>query len=178
MSERTTLARPYAEAVFDLAQEGKALDAWQDALQLAAAVSKDERVAKLIGSPRVPRERLLELFLEVGGSRFTQPVQNFLRVLAANNRLDLLPDIAQLYAERKAEAERSIAVEVVSAYALTDAQLKSVAEALQRRFQRNVQITAQEDPSLIGGMIVRAGDLVIDGSVIGRLRALATSLGR
>lgn len=178
MSERTTLARPYANAVFDLAQEGKALDAWQHALALAAAVSVHPQVAKLIGSPRIPRERLLALFLEVGGQHFTQPVQNFLRVLAANNRLDLLPDIARLYAERKAEAERSIAVEVVSAYPLTEPQLKSVTEALQRRFQRKVRVSAHEDPSLIGGLVVRAGDLVIDGSVIARLRGLAARLGR
>jgi len=195
MTERTTLARPYAEAVYRLAHERKALKAWSEMLQLAAAVAADTQVAALIDSPRVPRERFVAFFLDVCGDaqgsasvaggrtpgatkKLDQDAANFIRLLSENHRLVLLPEIAALYETLRAHAEGRVEAEVISASAVSATQLKDIAAALKKRLGRDIDLSTRIDPALIGGIVIRAGDLVIDGSVQGKLRALATHLNR
>ena len=191
--ERRTLARPYAEAVFRLAQERKTLKAWSEMLQLAAAVSADPQVAALIDSPRVPRERFIAFFLDVCGDaqgsasvaggttpgatkKLDKDAANFIHLLSENHRLVLLPEITALYELLRAQAEGRVEAEVISATAVSDAQLTEIASALKKRLGRDIDLSTRIDPALIGGIVIRAGDLVIDGSVQGKLHALATHL--
>ena len=178
MAEKTTLARPYAEAVFALAKENNSLAAWSQTLKIAAMIGADERVQRVIDDPRVTRERIVGLFLGIAGDALNRDAANLLHLLADNGRLALLPEIAQLFEESRAEHERTVDAEVLTAYPLTDAQVKQIRDALQRRLGREVRLTPKVDPSLVGGAIVRAGDLVIDGSVQGRLNALSSYLYR
>ncbi len=182
MTERTTLARPYAEAAFRLATERKALKDWSARLALMAAVARDPQMAALAGNPRVAHARFIEFFLDVcnarGGSKIDADGANFVRLLGENHRFGLLPEIAELYEARRAEAEGRVEAEAVSATALSDAQLKSIAAALKKRLGREIDLTTRVDATLLGGVVIRAGDLVIDGSVQGRLQLLATHLNR
>lgn len=176
--ERTTLARPYAEAVFRLARERQNLAAWSEMLTLAAAVARDPQMSRLVDNPRVPRERFVEFFLDVCGKKLDQDGGNFIRLLTENHRLALLPEIATLFEALRADAETRVEAEVVSATAVGAEQLKTIAAALKQRLGRDVTLATRLDPSLIGGIVIRAGDLVIDGSVRGKLSALATHLTR
>jgi F-type H+-transporting ATPase subunit delta len=178
MTERTTLARPYAEAVFRLAHERKTLKAWSEMLQLAAAVAADPRVTALTDNPRVLRERFVEFFLDICAKKLDKDAANFIRLLSENHRLVLLPEIAALYETLRARAEGRVEAEVVSASAVSAAQLEDIAAALKKRLGRDIDLSTRIDPALIGGIVIRAGDLVIDGSVQGKLRALATHLNR
>lgn len=174
--ERTTLARPYAEAVFRLARERKSLGPWSEMLKLAAAVARDPQMNRLIDNPRVPRERFVEFFLDVCGKKLDPDGANFIRLLTENRRIQLLPEIAALYETLRAEAETRVEAEVVSAAAVSAEQLQTIAAALKKRLGRDVSLATRLDPSLVGGIVIRAGDLVIDGSVRGKLGALATHL--
>jgi len=178
MTERTTLARPYAEAVYRLAHERKTLKAWSEMLQLVAAVAADPQVATLIDNPRVARERFVDFFLDICGKKLDADAANFIRLLSENHRLVLLPEIAALYETLRAQAEGRVEAEVVSATEVSAAQLKDIAAALKKRLGRDIDLSTRIDPALIGGIVIRAGDLVIDGSVQGKLRALATHLNR
>jgi F-type H+-transporting ATPase subunit delta len=178
MSEKMTLARPYAEAVFALAKERSALPQWSQMLQLAALIAGDAQMYRLFDDPRLPRERLIALFLDVAGKSLSDDGVNLIRLLAANRRLALLPEIAHAFEELKAEHERAVDAEITSAYPLDAAQLQKIIGALKQRLGRDVRPLPKVDPSLIGGVIVRAGDVVIDGSVEGRLRALSSYLYR
>ena len=180
MAERITIARPYAKAVFQLASGQKRLAPWSGALAAAAAVVQDERVAALIGSPAVTPAQLAEFtsgvaVAAVGEAGFDEQAKNFIATLAANRRLDLLPEIAARYEQLRAEAERVIDVTVTSAVALSDAQRAAITRALGKRLEREVRLHCSLDPALIGGAVVRAGDLVIDGSVRAGLSQLAAA---
>jgi F-type H+-transporting ATPase subunit delta len=176
--ERTTLARPYAEAVFRLAQEQKNLAGWSEMLKLASAVATDPQMHSLMDNPRVPRSRFVEFFLDVLGKKVGIEGANFIRLLAENHRVQLLPEIAALYEELRASAEARVEAEVVSATAIGAEQLKTIGAALKARLGRDVNLATRIDPSLVGGIVIRAGDLVIDGSVRGKLKALANYLTR
>lgn len=178
MSENITLARPYAEAAFRLAQDNKALQQWSGMLALAAAVAADPRVARLAVDPRVARARFTQLFLDICGKALSKEGANFIRVLQDNRRIGLLPQIARLFEARRAEAEGRIDAQVISAFAMTPEQTSKIAAALKKKFGREVSVTTSVDTALIGGMIIRAGDVVIDGSVRGKLLALASHLNR
>ncbi len=176
MAEKQTAARPYAEAVFALAKERSALKNWSEMLALLAAVAQDAHIQRLAHDPRVERTRLFALLLDIGGKNLTAEGANFVRLLVENRRLTLLPEIAAIYESLKAEAEARVEASVTSAFPLEPAQLKTLEQGLQRRFGRAVHLTATVDASLVGGVVIRAGDLVIDGSVRGRLAGLATEL--
>jgi F-type H+-transporting ATPase subunit delta len=176
--ERTTLARPYAEAVFRLARERKNLADWSAMLKLATAVAGDPQMSRLIDNPAVPRARFVEFFLDVCGKKLDTDGANFVRLLAENHRLVLLPEIAALFEALRASAEARVEAEVVSATAVSADQLKTIASALKKRLGRDVNLATRLDPSLVGGIVIRAGDLVIDGSVRGKLNALATHLNK
>ena len=176
MAEITTVARPYAQAVFKRAQETGRLADWSSELQFAAAVALDPRMTDIIESNRLTKAELAELFIGVCAERLSDEGRNLVRLLAENRRLALLPEIAAVYEVLRAEAESTVEAQMVSAYPLDDAQRDRIAEALKARLGRKVTLSATVDESLIGGAIIRAGDLVIDGSVRGKLGRLASAL--
>lgn len=180
MAEDATLARPYARAAFEFAQDAKALAGWGELLATAAVVAADDRFAALIGNPKLGPAELADFVLDIvgdiAGDTAAEPGRNFIRLLAQNQRLGLLPQIAAQYAQLRADVENTADVEVVSAFALTAEQSGKLTRALTRRLQRSVRLHASVDASLIGGAIVRAGDLVIDGSLRGRLERLAQAM--
>ena len=176
MAELTTLARPYAKAAFEYAQNQKQLTQWSAMLALCVAVSVDETVQQILKAPRLTGEKKANTFVEVCGDKLDAKVQNFIHVLAENDRLLLLPEIADLFELFKAEQEKSVDVEVTSAFALNNEQKDKLAKVLSARLSREVRLHATEDASLIGGVVIRAGDLVIDGSVRGKIAKLAEAL--
>jgi F-type H+-transporting ATPase subunit delta len=176
MAESTTIARPYAQAAFKLAQQKQALPAWTEMLGLAAVVSADAGMRKLLDNPRVTPEQLAELFVDICGDRLNDDGRNMMRLLAERRRLVLLPEIFGLYEQFKNEAEGAIKAQLITAFPATDTQKQTIAAALKRRFGRDVQLEYVTDPTLMGGAVVRAGDLVIDGSVRGKLTRLGTAL--
>ncbi len=173
-SQQLTLARPYARAAFALASEHGRLRPWSSLLGFAASVAADPRVATLLGHPGLGDDLLVGLLLPDG--EVDPNFRRFLEVLAENRRLRLLPDIAALYEQMRFEAEKIVRVEVTSAAALDDAESARLADALRRRFGREVQVTHRVDPALIGGSIIDAGDVVIDGSLRSKLERLETAL--
>jgi F-type H+-transporting ATPase subunit delta len=176
MAERITTARPYAKAIFALARQTNSLAATADALTLGAQVVADPRVHSLLGSPHVTPPQLAELVSGVVGSKLDEHGRNFVSLLAANRRLGFLPEIAALFAQMKAEVENAVDVDVTSATALTPDQESRYAAALQKKLGRQVRLRTKVDQGLLGGAVLKAGDLVIDGSIKGRLERLATEL--
>ena len=176
MAELTTLARPYAKAAFEHAQAHQQLANWSAMLGLAAAVSLDDTMQRVLKAPRLTSTEKATTFNEVCGEKFDAEAQNFIRVIAENDRLALLPDVFALFELYKAEQEKSIDVDVTSAFALSDEQQDKLAKVLSARLGREVRLHAAEDATLIGGVLIRAGDLVIDGSVRGKLAKLAEAL--
>lgn len=175
--ELTTVARPYAEAIFAHADEANKLDLWSEMLGFLAAVVQDARLLGAFKDPNFGREQREKLMLDVGGGRLNAEAQNLVRLLIANDRLLALPEIAALYEVRKNERQGRLDVHITTAYALQAAQKTTLADALKQRLGREVTITAEKDPELIGGVCIRVGDLVIDGSVRNQLRHLASEFG-
>lgn len=178
MSEATTMARPYAQAVFELANEGKALKEWSELLAIYSSAVNDPQVAKLIGNPSVSEEQLSALLMDMAGDKGSKELENFLKLLISNARLIFMPEIVALYEKYRAETENTVEAEVVSAFKTTKAQQTQIASALKKRLGRNVTLNCSTDKSLIGGLVIRAGDTVIDGSVKGQLERMSTSLLR
>jgi F-type H+-transporting ATPase subunit delta len=176
MAEKITIARPYAKAAFELAREHDAYGRWSQILAGAAAVVADERVARLLSSPRVTSAEIVELLAEASGAAGDEQGKNFFNTLAQNRRLGLLPEIAQIYEAMRAEIENVADVNVVSAVQLDEAQRQRLATALKKRLNRDVRLHCEVDPSLIGGAVVRSGDFVIDGSLKARLDRLAAQI--
>ncbi|MBZ0072941.1 MAG: F0F1 ATP synthase subunit delta [Thiohalobacteraceae bacterium] len=180
MAESTTIARPYAHAVFDLARERQALAAWAELLELAARVAADPEMRRLLDDPRITPAQLAGLFVDIltdmGSERLDDDGRNLIQLLAQRRRLVVLPEIFGLFQQLKHDAEGAIKAQLISAFPATDAQKQTVAAALKQRFGREVQLEFITDPALMGGAVVRAGDLVIDGSVRGKLTRLGTAL--
>jgi F-type H+-transporting ATPase subunit delta len=174
--EKTTVARPYAEAVYDRGAETDKLDLWSDMLALLGSALSEPALADLVTNPLVAPERIQQLMLEIGGGYLNEEGRNFVKVLVENDRLPLLPDIVELYEQLKRERQGVLEVQVSSAYALNQAQKKELIEVLKERLNRDIKIRSEKDPDLIGGIVIRAGDLVIDGSVRGQLHKLANEL--
>jgi F-type H+-transporting ATPase subunit delta len=177
VAERATIARPYAKAAFQYAQDAKAFADWSQGLKSAADIVADPRVAALTKSPQTSQDDLVSIISDVAGDKLKPGMQNFVRVLAENHRLLLLPEIAAHYEELRSDVENTIDVEVVSAVALNSAQTDKLSQALSARLKRKIRMRNSVDATLLGGAVVRAGDLVIDGSLKGRLQRLATELG-
>jgi F-type H+-transporting ATPase subunit delta len=178
MAEITTIARPYAQAVFKLASEQKNFKGWSDMLGLAAAVAADPEMDKVIGNPSLTKAQVTDMFLAICGDKLNDAGKNMIRVLADNGRLHFLPEIAALYEVERASAEGTLNAEVTSAFDLTDSQKKELAAALKKRFGREISLSCTTDKSLLGGAIIRAGDVVIDGSAVSKLERLGTELAR
>ncbi|AMN48424.1 hypothetical protein ACG33_15225 [Steroidobacter denitrificans] len=188
MAEKVTIARPYAKAAFEFAREHGALARWSDFLANASAIVTDDRVAKLLLSPRVMPADLVEVIAGVcadssgespdksANETLDEPMSNFLETLAHNRRLALLPQVAAIFETLRADVENIADVQVTSAMVLDDVQRTRLRDALAKRLKREVRLHVDIDPSLIGGAIVRCGDFVIDGSLKARLQRLATEL--
>lgn len=181
MAELITIARPYARGAFESAHATSSLAEWSGFLGRAAAAVRDEQLGTLIGNPRVPASGLVQLVLEVategrppGAAREAQ--HNFLALLAHNQRLPLLPQIAEQYESLRAQAENVADVEVLTARELTAEQSQRLQAALQRRLGRAVRLHSRIDPTLLGGAIVHYGDFVVDGSLRRRLERLASAV--
>jgi F-type H+-transporting ATPase subunit delta len=176
MAELSTLARPYARAAFEYARDKGSLSEWWAQLQTAAAVSQDETIAVLLGSPSYTTEQIAATVVEVCGDALLKDGRNFIEVLASNKRLPLMPEIFSLFEQYKANQEKTVNVNVVSAFELSGETEQSLAEVLRKKLEREVKVDSTVDKSLIGGVLIRAGDLVIDGSVRGRLNKLADAM--
>lgn len=170
------LARPYAKAVFELARSSGAFQHWSDRLALIAAISRDPAMRKLLDNPRLTRAGAADLFIRVLDSDAGEQEANLIRMLAENGRLAQLPMIAAQYERLKAEAERTIEAEVTSAFPLSDDQKTAIADALKQRLGRDIKLNCSVNDALVGGAVIRAGDLVIDGSAVEHLRQLSRAL--
>ena len=176
MADKSTIARPYAKAAFEEARDRGRLGPWSEALRTAAAVIGDPRVEALLGNPHVTPEELAALVTEIAGPQLDEQGRNFVRTLADNRRLAVLPEISAHFDELKSEAEGIVDVTVTSAAPLDDSQRGKLTTALERRLGRSVRLQCATDPALIGGAVLRAGDLVIDGSLRGRLERIGYEL--
>ncbi len=178
MAELATLARPYANAAFDIAKGDASLDAWSRMLALLGAATQTDAVEQLLESPDLEDDAKATQLAALFSEELNDRGKRFLHVLADNKRLTLLPEIAEQFEERRAEEEQVLDVEVISAMPLTDAQSNTLKTALASKFGREVIMTSSVDAELIGGAIIRAGDTVIDGSLQGKLNKLKETLGR
>lgn len=176
MSEYSTLARPYAKAAFEYAlSEGKLAD-WSAMLNLVAEAASNKDVAALFNNPSIRSEEKAEILLEVCQNKLDDHGRNFITLLSEKSRLPLIPVIAGMYEAFKAEQEKTVEAVVTSAYELQAQQQQLLVDALRKRLNREVNLTVEIDKRLIGGVVIRTGDLVIDGSIRGKLAKLAESL--
>ncbi|EHU0908992.1 F0F1 ATP synthase subunit delta [Escherichia coli] len=175
MSEFITVARPYAKAAFDFAVEHQSVERWQDMLTFAAEVTKNEQMAELLSGALAP-ETLAESFIAVCGEQLDENGQNLIRVMAENGRLNALPDVLEQFIHLRAVSEATAEVDIISAAALSEQQLAKISAAMEKRLSRKVKLNCKIDKSVMAGVIIRSGDMVIDGSVRGRLERLADVL--
>ena len=176
MAESVTIARPYAQAVFRLARENKALAAWSNRLQRLVAIAQDPQMTKVVGNPKFSAGQVADLFVSLSGEPDSQELASFIGVLAENERLDVLMQIQEIYEQLKGEDEGVKDALVSSAYPLDDVQLKNLMSQLETHFGSKLQPRVVLDAALIGGVKVAVGDQILDASVRGKLDAMATAL--
>jgi F-type H+-transporting ATPase subunit delta len=176
MRELSTLARPYAQAVFKHALETDTLEKWSTTLAFVATVVNEAQFSAIIDNPKVSDDRLIRLLLDICQSQITPMSENFLKLLVQNKRLKLAEAIQQHYEIQKAEKEGYIMVSVTTAYVFTQNDKATFSTMLAKKLNKTVHLTIQVDKSLIGGFIAKAGDLVIDGSIQGQLQTLHKTL--
>ncbi len=183
MADNNTIARPYARAVFELAQEAGQLEAWSQSLDVAGALSSDGQIAEYLGNPEFSNEQRLEFLTGLfarGRARLLDGKDkqgtNFLKLLIENGRVAVLPEIAERFEALKAQVEGTVDVVVTSASKLSAKQEQEIIAALKKRLGREVRLETEIDENLIGGAVIRAGDVVIDGSLRARLDGLTNAL--
>lgn len=176
MAELITVARPYAEAVFSLAREQKSLDKWSDKLAQLAVIAQDPDMTSLIADPERDGLQIRDLFASILGLEADDEVNNLVAALQDNGRLTLLPEIARQYEQLKNSAEGVLEAVVETAFPLNESQGKDLTAMLSDKYGKTVHLTIQDAPDLIGGVRILVGDDVIDGSVRGKLQAMAASL--
>ncbi|MEO7762132.1 MAG: F0F1 ATP synthase subunit delta [Casimicrobiaceae bacterium] len=176
MAELATVARPYAEAAFKLATQENALPVWGEMLKFASAVMGDPAMQDALDNPRLGAGEKETLFLSVAGDKLNPIGRSFIRTLVESDRITLLPQIETMFANLKNAAEGVAKAEIVSAIALTDAQVEDLKAVLEKRFGKKIEATVSVDPSLIGGARIVVGDQVVDGSIAGKLAAMAIQL--
>lgn len=178
MSDFTTAARPYAKAVYDLAHEAGVLDSWSDALANLAAVVNDAQMSKLLDDPESGKSQKGALIIQVLGDKLNVQQQNLVKLMAENGRLKLMPDVLEQFEVARAKAENKVEAEVISAYELSEQQTSELVNTLKNKLGCEVTLTTTIDESLIGGVVIKAGDTIIDASMKSQLDSLALSLGR
>ena len=176
MAERTTVARPYADAAFQLAREQNALSRWSEMVGLADAIAADPRMASALTSPKLDAGAKTSLMLSIAGDRLTEDMRSFIRVLIDADRIELLPEIRMLFEAQRDEAEGVAKATIETALPLSDAQLAEITASLAKRFGKRIEATTSINPALIGGARIAVGDTVIDGSVRGKLEAMKHAL--
>lgn len=176
MAELATLARPYARAAFEHAAAENVLDAWSDALGIAAAVIASSRMADLLSEPGKTAAQKADAVIETCGDALSAPAANFIRVMADNKRLPLVPQVYEQFLALKAAQQQTVDVSLTSAFDISDEESARLAESLARKLNRKVNMSTDVDQSLIGGVVIRTDDLVIDGSVRGRLAKLSEAM--
>jgi F-type H+-transporting ATPase subunit delta len=175
MSEWTTIARPYAKAAFDHAVENKTIAQWQEMLVFAAEVTNNETVKSLL-TGSVAAEKLAEIFNGVCGEQLDLQGQNLIKILAENRRLQALPEISVMFNQLKADFDKEIDVDITSAVKLNKKQQTDIGKSLEKRLARKVKLNCSVDPELIAGVLIKAGDTVIDGSLRSKLNRLSDAL--
>ena len=175
MSEWTTIARPYAKAAFDYAVENKTIAQWQEMLVFAAEVSKNETVKSLL-TGSVAAEKLADIFNGVCGEQLDLQGQNLVKILAENRRLQAFPEISVMFNQLKADYDKEIDVDITSAVKLNKKQQTDIGKSLEKRLARKVKLNCSVDPELIAGVLIKAGDTVIDGSLRSKLNRLSDAL--
>jgi F-type H+-transporting ATPase subunit delta len=176
MAEKTTIARPYATAAFQEANGDQRLAEWSQMLRSGAEVVRDPRVHELLGNPSIAGEDLASFVIGIAAPESDEQGQNFFRTLAENHRLGYMPEISTLFDDLKDQAEGVIDVTVTSAAPIDDAQKQALSKALERKLKRTARLHFATDSTLIGGAVLRAGDTVIDGSLLSRLKRIAFEL--
>lgn len=175
MADLTTIARPYARAIFELSSPDDRAE-WSQSLALLAAVVADEALQPVLTDPGLSRTQKADLVLSICTDKLCAAAPNLVRLLADNKRLDALPDIAEVYEMLRAEAEKTLEADLISAFKVDKQQREQIAQALSKQLQRDVVLNCTVDESLLGGAIIRAGDWVIDGSARSHLNKLAVNL--
>ena len=173
MQEKLTIARPYARAAFEHAQETGTLAEWSELFTLLNIVISDKNMGLVLNHPKLNNE---EFILDICADKLSATSKRFVHILTAAGRLALIPEIRSLYEEKRAQAESTIEVEVISAYPLTAEQQTSIAKTMAKHLNKKIEIKNSTDRTLIGGAIIRAGDSVIDASIKGRLKLMANEL--
>ncbi len=176
MINTQTLARPYAKAAFEFASAAGTTESWSKMLNLAAIAVEVPEVAALLNDPRLTSESKVQGLLRLLGDDADEAFRNYVQTLGENDRLSVLPTVWELYEDIKAQAEKTLEAEVETAFELSNEQLQTLAAALSKRLDRTVNLQQAVNPALIGGVLIRAGDVVVDGSVRGKLSQLAESL--
>ena len=176
MESNTKTARPYAIAAFRQAQEEGDTARWSQMLSVIVTVASDPTMIGLVANPKARREQLADLVIDVCGDALTDTGRNFVRILAENRRLGIVRDIAAAYEAERARAEKRSDVKVTSAYKLTAAEENAITVAMTKRLGTKVDLSVDVDPELIGGLVIRSGDMVIDGTLRGQLAQLAQSV--
>ena len=175
MSELTTVARPYARAAFEFAVTNNNVEAWSTMLSFTSEVAQNASIEVILSCNKAPQE-LANLFIDICSDQLDENGQNFIKILAENGRLSVLPRVAQLFAELESEYKKEIDADVVSAYALSKTQLNELSDSLEKRLARKVNLNCSIDETLIAGMVITAGDLVIDSTASGQLTRLSNTL--
>ncbi|TCK03649.1 F0F1 ATP synthase subunit delta [Marinobacterium mangrovicola] len=176
MAELNTVARPYTKAAFEYAREKGSLDQWSTMLSTAALVVKDSAMAQVLNNPALTSGQKAEVLISVCESQMDDAGKNFVFLLAEKQRLALLPEISLQFEQLKAAQEKSVDIDLTTAFELDDAQQQKLAQALSTKLGREVKISSQVDKSILGGVVIRSDDLVIDGSVRARLAKLAEAM--
>ncbi|MDP2560452.1 F0F1 ATP synthase subunit delta [Psychrobium sp. 1_MG-2023] len=175
MAEFTTIARPYAKAAFDFAVEKNDVDQWLEMITFIGQVASNDAVVSMLKATTAAQEAA-DLMIKLGGEQLNENGQNFIKVLAQNERLLVLPEVAVLFAEYHNDYNKQVDAEVTSATKLNKTQRAELAASLEKRLARKVQLNVSIDKSLVAGVIIRVGDLLIDGSVRGKLERLGNQL--
>lgn len=175
MSEFVTVARPYAKAAFEFAVESQALDKWHEMLVFASEVAKNGDMKSFLSSSASP-EAMADIFCKVCDAQLDEKGQNLVKIMAENGRLPALPAVVDLFAEMYAEYSKEITVDVTAAVEMTAEQVEKLSAALEKRLERKVKLNCNVDNTVVGGLVIKAGDTVIDGSVRGKLDRLTDTL--
>lgn len=178
MADQSNLARPYAQAVFELAREQDALSDWADQLDLLAAIASDSATKDFVGNPQISTDQVTAFFQSVTDGKLSEGADNLMKLVVRNERISALPDIAKAFAEKRADAEKVVAVDMTTATQMSEQQQQQFAAALENKLGRTVKLSFDIDNELIGGTVIRAGDWVVDGSVKAQLEQLVGELGR
>ena len=176
MDETTTVARPYAQAIAELAKAGNNWQGWSKMLALAAQVAGDPQITDLAANPSVPSDTVATVIVAACGDGLDAEAANFVHLLAENKRFAILPAIATLFEALKAEAEGVLEANIATAYPLSDGQMAGLVAKLEARLGRKIEASQHVDPELIGGVVIQVGDEVMDASVRGKLADMATTL--